>query len=55
MTTCLGKTVYSIYCACLSREFYQFVRVLLFLLDIEGGNVDLIVLIPDHWISIYVS
>ena len=40
MATCLGKSVHSVYCSSFPFGF-------------EGGICDLVVLIPDHCLSIY--
>ena len=53
MTTCLGRAVYSVYCACLLWAFVKFCVCPSFPFGIEGGMWDVIVLIPDHCLSIY--
>ena len=53
MTTCLGKRcLFGLLCVSFVNA-YQFVCVSFFLFVFEGGVWDLIVLIPDHRLSIY--
>ena len=54
MNTCSGKrAVHSVNCACLSRALVKFCVCPSFPFGIEGGMWDVIVLIPDHCLSIY--
>ena len=53
MTTCMERDVHSVYCACLSWAFIKFCVCHSFPSGIEGRMWVLIVLIPDHCLSIY--
>ena len=55
MTTCLGKSCSFglVYCACLSWAFVKFCVCPSSPFDIEGRTWVVIVLIPDHCLSIY--
>ena len=56
MTTCLGKSCsfgYSVNCTCLSLALVKFCVCPSFHFGIEGGLWDVIVLIPDHYLSVY--
>ena len=55
MTTCLGKSFHSVICACLSWALVKFCVCPSFPFGIEGGMRDVIVLIPDHCLSINFS
>ena len=50
MTTCLGRAVHSVYCACLSSCVCPS-----FPFGIEVGMWDVIVLLADHSLSIYLT
>ena len=53
MSTCLGKSC-SFGLLCVSFvTVYKFVCMLLSLFASEGGALDLIVLIPGHYLSVY--
>ena len=52
MNTCLGK---SCSCACLSGRFINFYVCPSFPFDFEGGIWNLIALIPNHCLSIYLQ
>ena len=52
MTTYLGKSCL-VNCACLSWALVTFCVCPSFPFDIKGGMWDVIVLIPDHCLSIY--
>ena len=54
MTTCLGKSLHSVYYACLSWAFVKFCMCPSFRFGIKGRTWDVIVLIPVHCLSIYV-
>ena len=45
--------VRSVYCACLSRSLVKFCVCPSFPFGNEGGMRDVIVLIPDHYLSVY--
>ena len=47
------RAVYSVYCACLSWAFVKFCVCPSLPFGIEGRMWDVIVLIPDHCLSIY--
>ena len=49
------SAVHSVYCACLSLAFVKFCVCSSFPFGIEGRMWDVIVLIPDHWLSIYMT
>ena len=53
MTSCLGKVVRSVYCVCLLLAFVNFCICPSVPFGIEGRVWDVIVLIPDHCLSIY--
>ena len=53
MTTCLGKSCSSGYCACLSWAFVIFCVCPSFPFGIEGRMWVVIVLIPNHCLSIF--
>ena len=53
MTTCLRKSVCSVYSGCLSWAFVKFCVCPSFPSGIEGRMWVVIVLIPDHCLSIY--
>ena len=53
MITCLGRAVHSVNCTCLSWALVKFCVCPSFPFGIEGGMWDVIVLIPDHRLSIY--
>ena len=53
MTTCLGKSVHLVNCTCRSWEVVKFCVCPSFPYGIEGGIWDVIVLIPDHCLSVY--
>ena len=55
MTTCWIKDVHSVNCMCLSWALVKFCMCLSFPFGIEGGMWDVIVLIPDHCLYIYLS
>ena len=53
MTTCLGKSCsFGLLCVHFVNV-YEFVCAVFFPFEFEGGMWDLIVLIPDHYFSIY--
>ena len=52
MTTCLEIAVHSVFCACLSWAFVKFCVCPSIPFGIEGRMWVLIVLIPDHCLSI---
>ena len=47
------RAIHSVYCACLSWAFFKFCVCPSFPFGIEGRMSDVIVLIPDHCLSIY--
>ena len=49
------RAVHTVYCACLSWAFVKFHVCPSFPFGIEGGMWDVIVLIPDHCLSVYFS
>ena len=54
MATCLGKKLFIRFAVRVFREcFFSVCRCSSFLFDFEGGMSDLIILIPDHCLSIY--
>ena len=53
MTTCLRKSCSFGLLSVSFVNFYEFVFVLLSLFGFEGGLWDLIVLMPDHCLSVY--
>ena len=53
MTTCLGKSCSFGYCTCLLSALLKFCVCTSSSCGIEGGIWDVIVLIPDHCLSIY--
>ena len=52
MTPCLGKSCFSVNCACLSWAFIKFYVFPSFRFGIEGGMLDVILFIPDLCLSI---
>ena len=55
MTTYLGKAIHSVKCASLSWAFVKFCVCHFFPLGNEGGKCDMIALIPEYCLSIYVG
>ena len=55
MTTYLGKSCSFAILYVSFMNVYQFFSVCLFPFRFEGGMLDLVVLIPDHCLSIYFS
>ena len=53
MTTFWEKAVHSANCTCLSWALIKFCVCPSFPFGIEGGMWDVIVFIPDHYLSIY--
>ena len=51
----LERAVHSVYCACLSWAFVKFCVCPSFPFGIEGRMCVVIILIPDHCLSIYFS
>ena len=55
MTTCSGELFIRLTVRVFRGHWSNFVCVLLFPFGIEGGMWDVIVLIPDHCLSIYLA
>ena len=54
MTTCLGKSCsFGLLCVCLSCTFIKYCVCPSFPSGFEGGMRNVIVLIPDHYVSMY--
>ena len=51
--TCWERAVHSVICTCLSWTFVKFCVCSSCPFGIEGGTWDVIILIPDHCLSIY--
>ena len=51
----MERTFHSVYCVCVIRERLSFVCICFFPFGFESGVWDLIVLVPDHCLSLYFS
>ena len=55
MTTVWERAVHSVNCACLSWALVKFCVCPSFPFGMEGGMCDVIVLIPEYFLSLYFS